>query len=319
MEITILNQNTDLKYFKIWSELYGEMTKNYNDHSKGLRKDLEKIDEDCIKHELTTPDLYFLAIDGEQASGYGMIQLKTTSQSIPDECYAHIYVSEKYRRKGIGSAILGKMLESMNTSFIKMIFLFAEDEISVNFLKGHKGITVESGKTYVYDLKNEPTSVEPKIDISVVIEDDPSSIVYEKIIEVYNQAKADEPKGYSERSHTDHTAHDLEELLTRYAKKTVICYAIHQFKVIGVSELMFSHNYDDRVFQRFTGSHPEFRRMGVGKKVKSELIKYIRTNHPEIKFIETSTNDDNIAINSVNTSLGFEEQGVEVTYEFYSE
>lgn len=319
MKIKILNQNTDLKYFKMWSELYGEMTKNDSDYSKGLRKDLEKIDEDCKKHKLTTPDLYFLTIDGDQVSGYGMIQLKTTSQSIPDECYSHIYVTEKYRRKGIGSAILNKMLEAVNKSFIKMIFLFAENIAGVDFLTINKGKVVESGRSYEYDLKNKTLDLDSKLDISIHIKEDPPIQVYEKITEVYNLAKSDEPKGNSERSTSLFTSLELKELMTRYAKKNIIAYALHQSKVIGVSELMFSHNYDDRVFQRFTGSHPEFRRMGVGKKVKSVMFDYIRENYPEIKYVETSTNDENIAINTVNKVLGFEEQGIEVTIEFYSD
>ena len=63
MEVQILNSNTDVYYFEMWSDLYSEMINNQSNHGIGLRKELESINTECMINNLITPDFYFLAVD----------------------------------------------------------------------------------------------------------------------------------------------------------------------------------------------------------------------------------------------------------------
>ncbi|MCY3411933.1 MAG: GNAT family N-acetyltransferase [Candidatus Heimdallarchaeota archaeon] len=313
MHITNLRHDSDHQYFTLWSNLYNELIDGTADHGEALQQDLSIIDKTCKKHGLETPNLYILAHD-EQAMGYGMIQMKITEDHIPRECYAFIFVSMQYRRRGIGSALFAQMRTTLDTSWVDKLFCFTDDAASVTFAETMGGKL--TGSAYHYRLhmdKFQPVPLDKDLEIQLF--EDPELEVYERIIDLYNLAKQDEP---SMMTYSAISAPSLKDMLSRYARSTIVAIAIMDNQVIALTELMMSHNQDHAIYQRFSGTHPDYRGRGICSQLKSQAISYVKQRHPDITRIETTMDHENISMKRVNAKLGFVDSGTEYTYEFYA-
>ncbi len=87
-------------------------------------------------------------------------------------------------------------------------------------------------------------------------------------------------------------------------------------KLIGFSEVTQGEEFPGRVGTRMTGVSKEYRGMGLCLWMKTDLLFYLRENHPEITLMDTDNDGDNKAIRGINDQLGFVPEKPSVSYKY---
>lgn len=86
--------------------------------------------------------------------------------------------------------------------------------------------------------------------------------------------------------------------------------------ISGLTEVNYSLDRAQVVDQELTGVLPEFQGRGLGKWLKASMLFYIRENFPRAKFIDTGNADSNAPMLSINDRMGFKQHLVEKCYKF---
>ncbi len=87
-------------------------------------------------------------------------------------------------------------------------------------------------------------------------------------------------------------------------------------KISGLSEFLYNPEQPDIVHQMLTGVKQEYRKRGLGKALKAELLYFMKDKYPKAKFIETSNAITNEAMLSINTRMNFRVKSPLKYYEF---
>lgn len=271
----------------------------------------------------TVPPRKFIAFgDSKNPIGFANIQYKVTDPNkLPVIAYFFIYVNSDYRRKGVGSQLLNFVLENMKNCPLKTIFTFAENEQSKCFLVKNNGKITEDGHLYhlvLNELDDDHFSkfkVDDEILFSYHI--DPKEEVYNELVDTYNLAKQNEPGSDSfYRNTRKYSGNELYELSIQTGMKHIIALAKIDHRVVGISNLALSGNYEDRIFQKYIGVHPDFSGRGIATSLNAYIYRKLYTLYPKIEFIETETMADNISSNKVNEKLGYKMVKMQMTIEF---
>jgi ribosomal protein S18 acetylase RimI-like enzyme len=73
-----------------------------------------------------------------------------------------------------------------------------------------------------------------------------------------------------------------------------------------LTDIMYNPQEPHRVHQYFTGVLSKYRRRGLAKRLKAEMLLYIRERFPEAEYVTTTTAKENDAMRAINKQLGFE-------------
>ena len=79
----------------------------------------------------------------------------------------------------------------------------------------------------------------------------------------------------------------------------------HDGQISGVTDIMFNPEEPFRVHQYFTGVLRKYRRRGLAKLLKAEMLMYIRERFPDAEYITTTTAKENKPMRAINKQLGF--------------
>ena len=75
--------------------------------------------------------------------------------------------------------------------------------------------------------------------------------------------------------------------------------------ISGFTEIFYNKHLPHMIEQEMTGVLPRYRGRGLGKRLKAEMVFYIKKNYPEIDFIETGNANNNKPILAINNEMGF--------------
>lgn len=75
--------------------------------------------------------------------------------------------------------------------------------------------------------------------------------------------------------------------------------------ISGVTDIMYNPEEPHRVNQYFTGVLAKYRRRGLAKRLKAEMLVAIKRMFPDVEFVTTTTARSNRPMRSVNKQLGF--------------
>jgi len=75
--------------------------------------------------------------------------------------------------------------------------------------------------------------------------------------------------------------------------------------ISGMTDIMYNPHEPYRIQQYFTGVLARYRRRGLAKRLKAEMLYYIAERFPEAEYITTTTASDNKPMQAINRQLGF--------------
>ncbi|HIJ56099.1 MAG TPA: GNAT family N-acetyltransferase [Deltaproteobacteria bacterium] len=79
----------------------------------------------------------------------------------------------------------------------------------------------------------------------------------------------------------------------------------HDGQISAMTDLMYNPEEPHRIHQYFTGVPARYRRKGLAKRLKAEMLRYIKEAFPDAEYITTSTAKENKPMRAINKQLGF--------------
>jgi GNAT superfamily N-acetyltransferase len=76
-------------------------------------------------------------------------------------------------------------------------------------------------------------------------------------------------------------------------------------RISAMTDIMYNPHEPYRIQQYFTGVLTQYRRRGLAKRLKAEMLYYITERFPEAEYITTTTASDNKPMQAINRQLGF--------------
>lgn len=77
-------------------------------------------------------------------------------------------------------------------------------------------------------------------------------------------------------------------------------------RLSALTDIMYNPQEPHRVHQYFTGVLGKYRGRGLAKRLKAEMLLYIRDRFPEAEMVTTTTAKENQPMRAINKQLGFE-------------
>ena len=75
--------------------------------------------------------------------------------------------------------------------------------------------------------------------------------------------------------------------------------------ISAMTDIMYNPQEPYRIHQYFTGVLARYRRRGLAKRLKAEMLKFVRERFPDAEYITTTTASDNKPMQAINRQLGF--------------
>jgi GNAT superfamily N-acetyltransferase len=79
----------------------------------------------------------------------------------------------------------------------------------------------------------------------------------------------------------------------------------HDGQISAMTDIMYNPQEPYRIHQYFTGVLSRFRRRGLAKRLKAEMLVYIKERFPDAEYIKTTTARENKPMRAINKQLGF--------------
>ena len=75
--------------------------------------------------------------------------------------------------------------------------------------------------------------------------------------------------------------------------------------ISAMTDIMYNPQEPYKIHQYFTGVLSKYRRRGLAKRLKAEMLKYISQKFPEAEYVTTTTAIENKPMRAINKQLGF--------------
>jgi len=79
----------------------------------------------------------------------------------------------------------------------------------------------------------------------------------------------------------------------------------HDGHLSAMTDIMYSPQEPYRIHQYFTGVLSRYRRRGLAKRIKAEMLIYIKERFPDAEYVKTTTANENKPMRAINKQLGF--------------
>jgi GNAT superfamily N-acetyltransferase len=285
-------------------------------------------DRGVVRRFLSTPNpLYsvkrWMAFD-EEERGIAFASISYDTELSPDYesnkhvCQVRILVAPAYRRKKIATFLLKNILETTRLLERDTVMAEADNLLGLDFCKHLRGELVHEEVQYSLYLedvdwqligqwlqrgrtKSRDTKVEffrecPEKDI-------------EGFCRTYTEIINQRPTGDMEQELiTTPASRRIEE--RNLKKKGIEWYTMisreHDDRISGLTDIMYNPEEPYRVSQYFTGVLAHYRRRGLAKRLKAEMLVVIKNRFLDVEYITTSTARTNRPMRSINKELGFQ-------------
>ena len=285
-------------------------------------------DRDMVRRLFSTPNpLYsvkrWMVFDkAERAIAFASISYDTAIspdyESNKHLCQIHISVVPAYRRKKIATNLLKHLVETARLLEKATIVAEVDNPLGLEFRKHLRGELVheevqyraymedvdwqlvdkwlQRGRTKHWDTKIEFFRECPENDI-------------EEFSRVYTEIINQRPTGEIEQELiTTPESRRIEE--RNLKKRGIEWYTMisreHDGQISGLTDIMYNPEELHRVNQYFTGVLAKYRRRGLAKRLKAEMLAVIKNKFPDVEYITTSTARTNRPMQSINKELGFQ-------------
>jgi RimJ/RimL family protein N-acetyltransferase len=233
-------------------------------------------------------------------------------------CQIHISVVPAYRRKKIATNLLKHLVETAKLLEKTTVITEVDNPLGLEFRKQLRGDLVHEeiqfrldmedvdwqvvnkwlhrGRTKHWDTKMEFFRECPENDI-------------EEFSRVYTEIINQRPTGdMGDDLITTPESRRIEE--RNLKKRGIEWYTMisreHDGQISGLTDIMFNPEEPHRVNQYFTGILVKYRKRGLAKRLKAEMLAAIKDKFPEVEYITTSTARSNRPMRAINKDLGFQ-------------
>ena len=231
--------------------------------------------------------------------------------------FIYITVLANYRKQGIAKTMLKKLLGLAKENHIDIIHVEADTKAGTNFclkLEGELVLQEIENRLYLddvdwafitdwYEKGHERTK-----DVSIEIYDRIPDELLTEFCKVYTLTVNQRPVGSMEQDIfvTPESRRTEEEI---YAEQRVlwITFISREIngEISGLTEFQITPRRPYQIQQRLTGVLKKYRGRGLGKRLKAEMLMYVKEHYPYAKYISTGNAKNNIPMLSINETLGF--------------
>jgi GNAT superfamily N-acetyltransferase len=245
-------------------------------------------------------------------------ELSPDYESNKHVCQVHISVAPAYRRKKITSFLLKYMNETASLIGRNTVTAEVDNSLGVHFCKYLRGELVHEEVQHrlcMEDVdwqlvenwieKGRMKSQGAKIEL---FQECPESDI-EEFSRTYTEIINQRPTGDMEQELiTTPGSRRIEErnLKRRGIEWYTMISREHDGRISGLTDIMYNPEEPQRVKQYFTGVLAKYRRRGLAKRLKAEMLVVIKDKFPDVEYITTSTARTNRPMRAINKELGFQ-------------
>jgi len=318
-----------LEKFLDYQEIKHESDKQ--DHVLRTRKYRKKRIQIKPSPQQTRED--YIALSDDKIIATALCSFQTLEQeNNPDTMWAEIFVLPNYRQKGIGRAMLRKIIEfaeehnkqKIETGFYPSDFEFSEIYITEKL--GFKlGFTEQVSRIYrdkinwdyIKQQEEKLTEIPKRYDIigwdrkeygKILTEDDEMA---EKLADFYTEADNLLPKENAEWNDVKYTAEDMRVDGQRMLETIEIANSFQFIAFDNGIPIAYSgtHFPNDPPVQDvgtgLTAVRKAYQGKGIAKFLKMSMLRHYVDNYPEFEYISTENAGTNAGMLHINHSLGF--------------
>ena len=271
---------------------------------------------------LYTARRWLVFSEAQQVVAYARMSYDT--ELSPDfEINKHIYqvqisVAEAFRGKKIASMIIKYMNGIAKEMGKETLMADVNNPIGIKFcryLKGQEVLEELQQRLYLEDIdwklakewakKAKAKSPHTTTDL---FQDCPESDI-DEFCRVYTETINQRPTGGMEQEII--TSPESRRIEERNLRKrgieyyTMICRE-QDGRISALTDIMYNPEEPYKVNQYFTGVLDRYRRKGLAKRLKVEMLFVIRDKFPDVEYIRTMTAKTNQPMLAINRSLGFQ-------------
>jgi GNAT superfamily N-acetyltransferase len=282
---------------------------------------------DIVKRLLSTPNpLYrvkrFIVLDKtESAAASASISYDT--ELSPDYegsshiCKIQISVDRAFRRKKIATSLLKYMIQRANEMGKNIVRADADNPAGSEFCKFLRGELIHKEVQHrLYLEEVDWQLVEnwcakgrlryPQTNIEF-FQDCPEKDVVE-FCRIYSKIINQRPVGdIQEELVTTPESRRIEE--RNFKRREIEWHTIisreHDNQISAMTDIMYNPEDLYSIHQYFTGVRGRYRMRGLAKRLKAEMLIYIKEKFPDAEYITTSTAKENQPMRAINKQLGF--------------
>lgn len=232
----------------------------------------------------------------------------------PRAAFVHLLVHPDRRRQGVGSALLGRVLERAHELGVELLCAEHATPAGAAFAARHG---FADGQRIVRSALDLRTVHRPESRLA-----DGWSLatwlgrVPDEHLAAYVRARAamddaPTPEGVDFPLWTAEQARASEESLARREREMRLTVAIREDGEVGAfTELRLSRG-STSAFTDDTGTAAAHRGRGLARAVKLESLRRLREDHPEVELVTTTNAEENAVMRHLNESIGFRPTVVE--------
>ncbi|MHA2365690.1 MAG: GNAT family N-acetyltransferase [Candidatus Hodarchaeales archaeon] len=293
-----------------------------------------------IKKALLDPSPYYdqyywlIASNEPEPKVIGNAGLVMANKKSPDWksnkhlAFGGIDIIKQYRRQGIGSTMLKKMVQIAIKNNRTTFESGATLEPGLNYCKKLDGIETNEGSENRLQLKDvdwklmeswveEGPKKAPNVRIER-FETVPDKDI-EEYVEIYTETLNQQPLGESEwRAKVTPDSRRLTEKRLKDRGVTWLTLITREPNGIisGLTEIFYNPLEPQRMGQNLTGVKEQYRKRGLGKWLKALMITIIQNEFPDVKYIVTGNANNNVPMLAINDKMGFKPHVSGVGYKF---
>ena len=244
-------------------------------------------------------------------------ELSPDHESSQHICQIYISVVSAYRRKKIATYLLKHMIETACFMGKDTVRADVENSTGLDFCKYLRGELIHQEvqhRLYMEDVdwqladksleKGRTRSRSTKIEL---FQECPESDI-DEFSRIYTEIINQRPIGDLEQELiTTPESRRIEErnLKRRGIEWYTMISREHDGQISGMTDIMYNPEEPYRIHQYFTGVLGRYRRKGLAKRLKAEMLMFIKEKFPDVEYITTSTAKENIPMRAINKQLGF--------------
>ena len=246
--------------------------------------------------------------------------------------FISLVVRKGYRRQGLGSKLLLKLVLDLKNKNCKLIKTSAILESGRDFCEkyGAKLTNVRvNNRLYVSDINwnminqwiKEGKEKNPNVSLETfhIAPEENIQEYCELLTVLENEVPSFEvEEDRTKEIFTPKRYREYEELLAKQGSEMYTIRTIEEDgHISGMTEIYYSkENNTERVNTGFTGVKHLDRGRGLGKLLKASMMLYVRDNLPETEYIATGNAEHNAPMLSINNRLGFKPYYQQNSYKF---